>query len=249
MITKAEISLVRSLTDKHARTESGLFVVEGRKMVGEAIASGLTVRRIFGTEEFASVAGCEVVGRKDIERMSSLRTPQGILALVEMPRRPLPRPEAGALTIALDGVQDPGNMGTIIRLADWFGIGSIVCSPETADCFNPKVVQATMGAIFRIPIYYTQLGDYLASAGEVGIPVFGTFLEGDDIYSAGLGGTPSGIVVMGNEGNGISPAVARAVTRKLYIPPFPADKPSSESLNVATATAIICSEFRRPAAR
>ena len=240
MVTKAEISLVRSLADKRSRLENGLFVIEGRKMVEEALASGFSVRKVYGTDEFASLAGCETVSRKVIERMSSLRTPQGILALVEIPSYDLPRSAEKQLILALDGVQDPGNMGTIIRIADWFGIVDVVCSPGSADCFNPKVVQATMGAILRVRVHYTALPQWLAS---VSAPVYGTFLEGEDIYRAQL--TAQGVIVLGNEGGGISAQAAQAVTRKLYIPPYPAGEGSGESLNVATAAAIVCSEFRR----
>ncbi len=243
MLIKADISLVRSLSDKKSRAEHGLFVAEGRKMVGEATASPLAVRRIFGTEEFSGIAGCEVVSPKDIERMSSLKTPQGILALVEIPRYGLPASPGSELTLVLDGVQDPGNLGTIIRIADWFGIRDIICSPDTADCYNPKTVQATMGAIFRVRVHYADLPAVL---GGTGVPVFGTFLEGDNIYKTELGGD-RGIIVLGSEGNGISDAVAAAVTRKLYIPPYPAGEPASESLNVGVAAAIVCSEFRRKA--
>lgn len=241
MISKANISLVRSLADKKARDQHGLFVVEGRKMVGEAIASGLKVERIFGLEEFSDVPGTETASRKDIERMSSLRTPQGILALVTLPAHDLPAAPGAELTLALDGVQDPGNLGTILRIADWFGIGDVICSPDSADCFNPKAVQASMGAIFRIRVHYTPLEGVLPKTGNV----YGAFLEGENIYTADLGPNPAGIIVMGSEGNGITSQVARHITRKLHIPPYPVGKPSSESLNVATATAIICSEFRR----
>ena len=142
-------------------------------------------------------------------------------------------------------MQNPGNLGTIVRLADWFGIADIVCSEASADCFNPKVVQATMGAILRVRVHYTDLGAFLHDAGAAGLPVYGTFLEGENIYGTTL--TEEGVVVMGNEGRGISQAAARAVTHKLFIPPYPADRRGSESLNVAMATGIVCSEFRRRA--
>ena len=143
-------------------------------------------------------------------------------------------------------MQNPGNVGTIIRLADWFGIRDILCSEGTADCFNPKVVQATMGAILRVRVHYTPLAPLLAEAAAGGIPVYGTFLEGENIYTEEL--SPTGIVVMGNEGRGVTEAVARSVTRKLFIPPWPAGRRGSESLNVAMATGIVCAEFRRQTA-
>ena len=148
-------------------------------------------------------------------------------------------------TLALDDVQNPGNLGTIVRLADWFGITDIVCSEASADCFNPKVVQATMGAILRVRVHYTDLGGFLRQAADAGLPVCGTFLEGENIYGASL--PEAGIVVMGNEGRGISDAAAATVTRKLFIPPYPAGRRGSESLNVAMATGIVCAEFRRQA--
>ena len=163
---------------------------------------------------------------------------------MEIPRHDLGTVHADEeLVLALDEVQNPGNLGTIVRLADWFGIGDIVCSPGTADCFNPKVVQATMGAILRVRVHYTDLPRFLAEAAGRGTPVYGTFLEGDNIYDAPL--TRGGIVVMGNEGRGVTPETARTVTRKLFIPPYPADRHGSESLNVAMATGIVCAEFRR----
>ncbi len=245
MVTKAEISLVRSLADKKARAEHGLFVVEGPKMVAEALASGFTVRRVFGLPEFSRFAGFEEASRKDLERMSSLRTPQGVLAVVGIPGAVAVPDSAHNLTLALDGVQDPGNLGTIMRIADWFGIGTILCSEDTADCFNPKAVQASMGAVFRVGMsYIPDLAAKLQESAARGVPVYGTFLDGENIYTAPL--TPAGMIVMGSEGNGISPRTAAAVTRRLLIPPYPAACRTSESLNVATATAIVCSEFRRP---
>ena len=216
-MTKAEIQLVRALADKRGRTEHGLFVAEGEKLIGELRGSHLKVRKIFALEGVFAGPEVETVAPRDMER----------------------------LTLALDDVQNPGNLGTIVRLADWFGIADIVCSEASADCFNPKVVQATMGAILRVRVHYTDLGAFLHDAGAAGLPVYGTFLEGENIYGTTL--TEEGVVVMGNEGRGISQAAARAVTHKLFIPPYPADRRGSESLNVAMATGIVCSEFRRRA--
>ena len=209
-MTKADIQLVRALADKRGRTEHGLFVAEGEKLIGELRTSHLGVRKIFALEGLFSGPEVEVVGTK-----------------------------------ALDDVQNPGNLGTIVRLADWFGITDIVCSEASADCFNPKVVQATMGAILRVRVHYTDLGGFLRQAADAGLPVCGTFLEGENIYGASL--PEAGIVVMGNEGRGISDAAAATVTRKLFIPPYPAGRRGSESLNVAMATGIVCAEFRRQA--
>ena len=245
-MTKADIQLVRALADKRGRTEHGLFVAEGEKLIGELRASHLSVRRIFSLEGVFNGPEVETVAPRDMERLSLLKTASNSLALVEIPHYGLDmRALAGRLTLALDDVQNPGNLGTIIRLADWFGITDIVCSEASADCFNPKVVQATMGAILRVRVHYTDLAALLSKAAALGLPVCGTFLEGANIYETEL--KPAGIVVMGNEGRGITDAVARTVTQKLFIPPWPADRRGSESLNVAMATGIICAEFRRQA--
>ena len=244
MITKSEIQLVRSLADKRARTETGLFLAEGEKLIRELRASDLRIERIYALDGLFSGPEVTPVSPKEMERLSHLKTPGSSLALVRMPHRDLRSADpAGGLVLALDDLQNPGNMGTIIRLADWFGIGDIVCSEATADCFNPKVVQATMGAILRVRVHYTDLGHYLAAHAAAGIPVYGTFLDGEDLYRADL--TPAGIVVMGNEGRGVRPATAAGITRRLYIPPFPADRAGSESLNVAMAAGVVCAEFRR----
>lgn len=245
-MTKSEIQLVRSLADKRGRTEQGLFVAEGEKLIGELRASRWRIRKIFALEGVFEGPEVETVTARDMERLSLLKTANNSLALVEIPRRDFRIDDlAGRLSIALDEVRNPGNLGTIIRLADWFGIRDIVCSEDSADCFNPKVIQATMGAILRVRVHYTDLPATLAQAASRAIPIYGTFLEGENLYEAPL--TEAGIVVMGNEGHGISAATARSVTRKLLIPPYPADRRSSESLNVAMATGIVCAEFRRRA--
>lgn len=247
MVTKAEISFVRSLSGKRGRAEHGFFVVEGRKLVDEAIASGFDVERVFSSnpEDCGHIPSVEFVSRKDIERMSALKTPQGILAVIKIPEYPFPRHLGAELALALDCIQDPGNLGTIVRIADWFGIKDIICSPDTADCFNPKVVQSTMGAIFRVRLHYMELKDVFIKASESGCPVYGTYLDGENIYAADLGVKPAGIIVMGNEGNGISDELSDLISRKLFIPPYPADVIGSESLNVGSAAAVIVSEFRR----
>lgn len=243
-MTRSDIQLVRSLSDKRGRSEHGLFVAEGAKLIGELRRSDLRIRRIFATEGLFEGPEVECVTEKEMERLSLLKTPSNSLAIVEIPRYRLDAAHVGQrLTLALDDVQNPGNLGTIIRLADWFGIGEILCSPATADCFNPKVVQATMGAILRVRVHYVELAPLLAQAAARGVPVYGTFLEGENLYDAQLG--DGGIIVMGNEGRGVRPDVAQTVTRKLFIPPFPADRRASESLNVAMATGVVCAEFRR----
>ncbi|MEG1672814.1 MAG: RNA methyltransferase [Alistipes sp.] len=242
-MTKSDIQLVRSLTDKRSRTATGLFVAEGEKLIGELRDSQLHVARIFALQGVFYGPEVEVVSPKDMERLSQLKTPSSALALIELPSYELqPQHLKHSLVLALDNIQNPGNMGTIIRLADWFGITDVVCSRATADCFNPKVVQATMGAIVRVRVHYTDLEPCLAECAEQGIPIYGTFLEGENIFNAPL--SQAGIIVMGNEGQGVSHGVERLITRKLFIPPYPADRQGSESLNVAMATGIICAQFR-----
>ena len=243
-MTKSEIQFIKSLSDKRAREQSGLFVAEGRKIVGEILRSSLRVRELYYTGSGIEGADGQAVSPKDMERVSQLKTPTDCLAVVEIPKHRLSVSElSGSLVLALDRVQNPGNMGTIIRLADWFGIGDIVCSPDSADCFNPKVVQATMGAILRVKVHYADLPSFLTQARGAGMPVYGTLLDGRNIYSEPL--SPSGVIVMGNEGSGLSVQVESLLSERLYIPPYPPQCSGSESLNVAVATAIVCSEFRR----
>ena len=240
MITRAEILDIKSLATKQGREELGAFIAEGEKLVGEIRNSSLRVRKIYQTR--AIFAEGEIISEKEMERISQLKTANSVLAVVELPRHSLAKAQpAKNLILALDRVQNPGNLGTIIRLADWFGISDIVCSEDTADCFNPKVIQATMGAILRVRVHYTNLAKWLKNQHDA--KIYGTFLEGENIYSAQL--DKSGVIVMGNEGQGISAEVAETVSHKLLIPPYPADRCGSESLNVAVATAVICSEFRR----
>ncbi len=267
-MTKAEIQLIRSLEDKRSREETGLFVAEGEKLVGEVLASDLTVRKVYFTQgprgEWEDV-DCEHIPPREMERISRLKTPATCLALVAIPRRPSgPESLRGRLTLALDGVQNPGNLGTIVRLADWFGIHDVLCSADCADCWSPKVVQATMGAITRVRVRYGDLEQMLARAVAASghtatgpVPVYGTYLEGENIFGADL--TQEGVIVLGSEGRGISSGVGRLVARKLFIPSFPAapavpavpaapptpSQPVPESLNVSIAAAIVCSEFRR----
>ena len=242
-MTKAEIQFVRSLADKRVRDAERLFVAEGDKLIGEILQSGLRVRNIYALEgHFAGQA--EPVTAKEMERISQLKTASTSLAVVEQPRhKTLSKAAADKLSLALDGVQNPGNLGTIIRLADWFGVEDIFCSEDTADCFNTKVVQATMGAILRVRVHYLPLAEFLRRTVESGVAVYGTMLDGDNIYDAELGA--EGVIVMGNEGKGVSDECAATFTHKLLIPTYPAERQGSESLNVAMATGILCAEFRR----
>ncbi len=240
MITRAEILDIKALANKQGREDLGAFIAEGEKLVDEIRNSSLRIRRILQTKPI--FAEGELISEKEMERISQLKSANSVLAVVELPKHKLALANPTKnLVLCLDRIQNPGNLGTIIRLADWFGISDIVCSEDTADCFNPKVVQATMGAILRVRVHYTNLASWLASHKDARI--YGTFLEGENIYNAEL--EKAGVIVMGNEGQGISAEVAKCVSHKLLIPPYPADRCGSESLNVAVATAVICSEFRR----
>lgn len=243
-MTKAEIQFIRSLGDKRQRDSERLFIAEGEKLVDEIRSSSLVIRRIYTTRHDVAGANIEHIDRTTMERITQLKTATDYLAVVEQPRHKLPAADSNALRLALDGVQNPGNLGTIIRLADWFGVEDIICSAECADCYNPKVVQATMGAILRIRVHYVDdLATYLRRAADLHTPIYGTLLDGENIYHTEL--TNHGIIVMGNEGRGLSDECRKALSHKLYIPPYPADRPTSESLNVAMATGIVLAEFRR----
>lgn len=239
---------VASLGDARSRRESGCFVAEGSKCVRDTWGHFECVH-LFATlrwydENRSRLAGFEpiVVSHGEIGRMSQLKTPGEVIAVYRIPERQFEAERfSSGLAIALDGVQDPGNLGTIMRVADWFGVENILCSPDTVDCFNPKVVQATMGAIARVNVVYADLCE---AFGQLpGVPLFGTFLDGNDIYKERL--PESGIIVMGNEGKGISRGVSGIINNRLLIPSYPAGRQTSESLNVAMATGIVLSEFRR----
>ena len=238
-MTAAEIKFVKSLSQKKFRDSSGLFVVEGEKLVAEALASRFTVEKVYRREE---------IGEAAMARISALSSPSPALALVRRPDDLL-RDEVPAkgLILALDGIRDPGNLGTILRIADWFGIDAVYASPDTVDVFNPKVVQATMGAIFRVKFHYTEIPAFCAGVLAVGGKVYGTFLDGENLYQKALdnGSVAPSVIVIGNEANGISAATAAQVSDRLFIPPYPADDPGSESLNAAVATAVTVAEFRR----
>lgn len=232
MLSKNEIKEIKALGQKKFRDERGVFVVEGEKLVEEALRSGWKVEAVYRIED---------IGEETMARISGLTHPSPALAIVRQPAPESFAMSPDELVLALDGVRDPGNLGTIVRIADWFGIRQILASEDTVELFNPKVVQATMGAIFRVKVHYVDLAECLRCRGL--IPIYGTFLEGDDIYRVPL--TRGGILVMGSEAHGVSPEVATTVTQKLFIPPFPPGAQTSESLNVAVATAIAVSEFRR----
>lgn len=238
-MTSNEIKQVKSLSQKKFRDESGLFVVEGEKMVSEAVKSGFEIVKIYRTEE---------IGEDIMGRISQLSSPSPVLAVV---RQRHTKNEGSRISpglyLALDSIRDPGNLGTIIRIADWFGIKSVVASPDTVELYNPKVVQATMGAIFRVDIQYRDLMDFLPEVLASDGDIYGTFLDGENMYEKQLetGDENPSVIVIGNEANGISDEVASLVTESLFIPPFPPDESGSESLNAAVATAITVAEFRR----
>ena len=244
MLSKNQIKLIKSLETKKNHKREGLFVAEGPKVVGDLLRAGYQPHSIYATPQCSLFnAKCSTVTDDELHRISFLQHPQEVLAIFHIPTPPQPsdtRPQTSALSLALDGVQDPGNVGTIIRIADWFGITQIFCSPDTADVYNPKVVQATMGSLAHVSITYCDLVPLLR---EANVPVYGTLLDGQDIYQQPL--SAEGIIVMGNEGNGISPDVRQLVTNKLLIQNFNNNTETAESLNVAIATAITCSEFRR----
>lgn len=239
MITSSEIKLVKSLSQKKFRDLHGLFVAEGEKLVAEALHSRFKVRDVYRVQE---------IGEAAMARITGLSSPSPVLCTVERPQD-LQSGEmpANGLFLALDGIRDPGNLGTILRIADWFGIDAVYASPDTVDVFNPKVVQATMGAIFRVQFHYTDIPALCRKAREAGGAVYGTFLDGENLYKKSLsnGVERPSVIVIGNEANGISAATAACVTERLFIPPFPPDIPGSESLNAAVATAVTVAEFRR----
>jgi TrmH family RNA methyltransferase len=247
MVSKNKIKFIRSLEKKKFRDESACFLAEGNKLIADIIPFFECECLMAKTSWLATqgdIRAKELIVAEDgdIEKVSLLKTPQDVLAVFRQPQTILDNETLNnELSLVLDGIQDPGNLGTIIRLADWFGIRRLICSPDTADVYNPKTVQATMGAIARVRVFYVSLPDWLDRMD--GIPVYGTFLDGKNIYGETL--SPSGLIVMGNEGNGISPLVEKRITQKLYIPNYPSEAETTESLNVATATAIVCSEFRR----
>ena len=249
MISKNDIKNIKALAVKKLRQEKGLFIAEGHKMVEELLdVMGCTFveAREEGPKKMSSKIAntrVEVVTDTVLKQVSLLQTPQNVLAVFKTPKYNTPITIAKQeLVLALDNIQDPGNLGTIVRIADWFGIKNIFCSIGTADIYNPKSIQATMGAIARVNLHYVDLAKELSKLSSQ-IPVYGTLLNGRDIYKSEL--SHNGIIIMGNEGNGISKEVCSFITDPLYIPSYPADAPTSESLNVAVATAITCAEFRR----
>lgn len=249
MLSKNKVKYIRSLELKKFRNEYNTFVAEGNKLVADmlpAFDSELIIAKPCWMATQGDIPAKEllVAEEDDIRKASFLKNPQDVLAVFKLPDWSIDAVKpAEELVLALDNIQDPGNLGTIIRIADWFGIRHIVCGMDSADAFSPKVVQATMGALARVKVYYTPLEAYLKEQAGQSVPIYGTFLDGENIYDKKL--MTSGIIVMGNEGNGVSPEIERLVNEKLFIPSYPPNDETSESLNVAVATAIVCAEFRR----
>ena len=246
LLSNNEIKRIRSLQQKKFRDEMGLFIVEGEKMVQEVQDSQFSVENIYYKSD---------IGEEGMKRISALSNPSRALAVVRKPEDSVIDDisvledliREGGLYLALDTIRDPGNLGTILRIADWFGIKAVFAAKDTVDVFNPKVVQATMGAIFRVKLHYVDLPAVSRLFHANGGKVYGTFLDGENMYSKTLytGKDSPVMIVIGNESEGISESMEELVSDRLYIPPYPADSPGSESLNAAIATAITVAEFRR----
>jgi len=239
MLSNAEKKWVRSLKQKKVRDGEGLFVVEGVKMVQEALSSKYKVRALYAQSEDL-FTGAKCISERQMSEVSHFDTPSPALAVVEKSISDLSLPDQSSLYLGLDSIRDPGNLGTIMRIADWFGIKAIFATVDTVECYNPKVIQASMGAIFRVPIFYVNFSEIFDS---LTIPIWGTALDGVSLYDANL--STNGVIIIGNESNGISLPLQKKIGCMLKIPSYPNNANGSESLNAAVATAIICAEFRR----
>ena len=240
MVSKNQIKLITSLVQKKYRKQHQLFFAEGAKVIQELLQSNFELEHLYSTKSmFFDVSNSKktIIPDSDLKKITALTTANDCLAVFRIPKEK--QMVSNGLIVALDDIRDPGNLGTIIRLCDWFGIAQIVCSEQTVDIYNPKVVQATMGSIARVNITYLDLDSYLTDAKT---EVFGTFMDGENIYKTQL--PTSGIIVLGNEANGISKIIEEKITQKIAIPRF-GNLQLAESLNVATATAIVLSEFKR----
>jgi RNA methyltransferase, TrmH family len=253
MISKNKARFIISLQKKKVREKEGLFIIEGDKLVKEFLSAKVPVKALIAKKEFIislspimkqCIDDIEVATFEELKQISTLKTPHNSLAVVRIPERKLiPDELLDKLCVALDFVQDPGNLGTIIRAAAWFGIRNIVCSNDCVDVYNPKVVQATMGAILHVDVYYSDLNKFVRLAYEKNIPVFGTLLNGDSIHRQKL--TSKGIILLGNESRGISNELIPFVTHKIMIPGANRTKPGIESLNVGMAASVVFFEFLR----
>jgi RNA methyltransferase, TrmH family len=253
MVSKGLIKLIVSLQYKKYREEKKLFAIEGDKIVNEFLAAGITIKTLIALPEFIETIPSESARYisetvpstyEELKKVSTLKSPHNAVAIIEIPPPAnSARPEKGELALVLDSVQDPGNMGTIIRAAAWFGVKNIYCSRDSADLYNPKVIQATMGAILNVTVHYLSLDLILKSALDDGIPVYGAVLEGKPLYSETA--SEPGLILLGNESKGISSALLHFVTKKITIPRSGVSGIGVESLNVGMAASIILSEFRR----
>ena len=240
MVSKNQIKLITSLQQKKYRFAHQLFFAEGIKVIQELIESNFELVHLYTTQndfEQVSTDKRTLIAESDLKKITALATPNSCLAVFKIPAEK--KIGESGLILALDSIRDPGNLGTILRLCDWFGIDQLICSKETVDIYNPKVVQATMGSIARVNVNYVDLENVVS---QTKLPVFGTFMDGNNIYKTNL--PQEGIIIMGNEANGISPELEKLIKNRLTIPRF-GTLQKTESLNVATATAIILSEFRR----
>ena len=240
MVSKNQIKLITSLQQKKYRFAHQLFFAEGIKVIQELVESNFELVHLYTTQndfEQVSTDKRTLIAESDLKKITALATPNSCLAVFKIPAEK--KIGESGLILALDSIRDPGNLGTILRLCDWFGIDQLICSKETVDIYNPKVVQATMGSIARVNVNYVDLENVVS---QTKLPVFGTFMDGNNIYKTNL--PQEGIIIMGNEANGISPELEKLIKNRLTIPRF-GTLQKTESLNVATATAIILSEFRR----
>ncbi len=241
MVSKGQIKLITGLQQKKYRERHGLFVAEGPKVISELRKAGFEPTAFFSTDSRdVEYHDAQEISEADLRKLSFLKTPNTSLAVFKIPENTMPKTKG--LTVALDAVRDPGNLGTIIRMCDWFGVTQLLCSEDTADCYNPKVVQATMGSIARVSVHYVDLKSLL---NEIQLPVLAACMEGSNVYREEL--PQDAVLVMGNEANGISPGILEVVSKRITIPQF--GQQETESLNVATATAILLSEFRRSTER
>lgn len=254
MISKNKIKFINSLKKKKYREIQRIFFAEGEKLADELLNSSIQITQLFATRNWIDEHSKKLHGRKfeideisekDLQSISSLTTPNKVFVLAEQPVHDYKKENIDSkLSILLDNISDPGNLGTIIRIADWFGIENIFCTPESVDLYNPKVVQSTMGAICRVKVHYTGFEELIDTYNKKnGFPIYGTFLEGENIYTENL--TERGFIILGSESHGISDNIKPLVNKKLYIPNFSDGKTTSESLNISIAAGIVCSEFRR----
>lgn len=253
MLNKATISLIISLQKKKIREEENLFVIEGDKMVREFLEAGMTARFLIGKPEFINslteahkrnISEIIPANYEELKRMSTLKTPHNVMAVIEKTNIVTDEKKLlSKLTVAMDCIQDPGNLGTIIRAAAWFGIRNIVCSINSVDVYNPKVIQASMGAILNVKVFYTDIPQLLKTATEKGLNIYGAFIKGKSIYTSEL--SKNGIILLGNESKGLSRELHPYVTHRIMIPGVNKKAPGIDSLNVSMAATVIFSEFAR----